>query len=237
MLCSLCITITTTIPNMKLSQKTLTILKNFASIKPTLMIKEGKSINTLSTSENILAEAQIEEYIPRDVAIYELGKFLSSLDLYSDPDIDFTSDRYMTISEGPNKLKYFYADPKLVPYNELTVVLPDEYIKFTLNPKVLDKLVKASYVCKLPDVSVVGKDGQVKILVRNKKDTNTSNEYCVILGETDLDFAANFKVEHLGRLLSSSYEVKLSKYTISEFTSSEYNIRYAISLEPDSYFN
>ena len=61
---------------MKLSDSTLTVLKNFAGINNSILVKEGNKLRTISVAKNILAEANITEEFPRDVAIYDLNQFL-----------------------------------------------------------------------------------------------------------------------------------------------------------------
>ena len=64
---------------MKLSDKTLKILQNFTTINQSLAFKEGKKLRTISVMKNVLAEAEIEEYIPKDFAIYDLPQFFAVL--------------------------------------------------------------------------------------------------------------------------------------------------------------
>ena len=189
---------------MKLSDSTLTVLKNFAGINNSILVKEGKKLRTISVAKNILAEANITEEFPRDVAIYDLNQFLNGLSLHSDPDLDFTPDSYITIQEGKRRVKYFYADPQVIiapPEKEIT--LPTEDVCFQLDSTALDKLLKAAAVYQLPDLSAIGENGVVKLVVRDKKN-DTSNEYAVIVGETDRDFTFNFKVENI-KIIPVSY--------------------------------
>ena len=52
-------------PNtMKLSDNTLTVLKNFAGINNSILVKEGNRLRTISVAKNILAEAEIKEDFP-----------------------------------------------------------------------------------------------------------------------------------------------------------------------------
>ena len=67
---------------MKLSDSTLTVLKNFAGINNSILVKEGKKLRTISVAKNILAEANITEEFPRDIAIYDLNQFLNGLGLH-----------------------------------------------------------------------------------------------------------------------------------------------------------
>ena len=85
---------------MKLSDKTLVILKNFAGINNSILVKRGDSLRTISLAKNILAEANIKEEFPRDFAIYDLNQFLNGLGLHQDPELDFREDSFLSIREG-----------------------------------------------------------------------------------------------------------------------------------------
>ena len=98
----------------------------------------------------------------------------------------------------------------------------------------MDKLLKAAAVYQLPDLSAVGENGVVKLVVRDKKN-ETSNDFSVIVGETDNVFSFNFKVENI-KIIPGSYEVVVSKKLLSRFTSNDYDLCYYIALEPDSTF-
>ena len=220
---------------MKLSEKTLTVLKNFAGINNSILVKEGTQLRTMSVAKNILAEAEIEEDFPRQFGVYDLNQFLNGLSLHQDPEMDFSEESYLTIREGRRKVKYFFADPQVIispPDKQIT--LPSEDVHFELESGALDKLLKAAAVYQLPDLCVVGEAGVVKIVVRDKKN-DTSNSYSVDVGETDKEFSFNFKVENI-KIIPGSYDVIVSSKLLSEFTNSNYNLKYYIALEPDSTF-
>ena len=99
---------------MKLSDNALAILKNFAGINNSILVKEGNKLRTISVAKNILAEAEIKEEFPRDFAIYDLNQFLNGLSLHQDPDLDFREDSYLSIKEGKRRVKYFFADPNVI---------------------------------------------------------------------------------------------------------------------------
>ena len=220
---------------MNLSDKTLTILKNFAGVNNSILVKKGNQLRTISVAKNILAEANIEEDFPREFGIYDLNQFLNGLSLHQDPDLDFENDSYLNIREGKRRAKYFFADPQVIispPEKEIT--LPSEDVHFQLESTALDKLLKAAAVYQLPDFSVIGEAGVVKLVVRDKKN-DTSNSYSVVVGETDKEFTFNFKVENI-KIIPGSYDVIVSSKLLSQFTNSQYNLKYYIALEPDSTF-
>jgi hypothetical protein len=220
---------------MKLSEKTITVLQNFASINQSILVKQGSTLRTISVMKNILAEAQVSEVFPREFAIYDLNQFLNGLKLYKDPELDFTNDSYVLIKEGNRKIKYFYADPSvIISPPEKNIALPSEDVCFQLEHSVLDKLIKASGVFQLFDLSAIGEDGSIRLVVRDKKN-DTSNEYSAVVGETDVDFTFNFKVENI-KIVPGAYDVVISSKQLSRFTNQNHDIEYFIALEPDSTF-
>ena len=220
---------------MKLSDKTLTLLKNFSSINQSILFKEGNSLRTISVMKNILAEATIEEELPKDFGIYDLNQFLNGLNLHNNAELDFQNDGYVVIKEGKSRSKYFFADPNvIITPPEKDIVLPSEDVCFLLDTKELDKLLKAAAVYQLPDLSVVGEAGVVKLVVRDKKN-DTSNDFSVIVGETDETFSFNFKVENI-KILPGSYEVVISRKLLSRFKNTSFDVTYHVALEPDSTF-
>ena len=220
---------------MNLSDQTLNILKNFAGINNSILVKEGTKLRTISVAKNILAEAVIDEEFPRDFAIYDLNQFLNGLGLHQDPDLDFGQESYIKIKEGKRRVKYFYADPAVIispPDKDIT--LPSEDVKFQLDNTVMEKLLKAAAVYQLPDLSAVGEAGVVKLVIRDKKN-DTSDDFSIIVGETDKNFSFNFKIENI-KILPGTYKVDISEKLLSRFVNESHNLTYYIALEPDSTF-
>ena len=222
-------------PLMKLSDKTISVLKNFSSINQSILFKEGSKLRTISVMKNILAEATVTEEFSRDFGIYDLNQFLNGLSLHSSPELDFANDGYVVIREGRSRSKYFFADPNvIVTPPEKAISLPTEDVTFELSTSVLDKLLKAAAVYQLPDICAVGENGVVKLVVRDRKN-DTSNAHEEVVGETDKVFSFNFKVENI-KVLPGTYDVVVSQKLLSRFTSKNHDLTYYIALEPDSTF-
>ena len=220
---------------MKLSDKTLLLLKNFSGINQSILFRQGNKLRTISVMKNILAEAEITEEFPKDFGIYDLNQFLNGLNLHQNAELDFENDGYVVIREGKMRSKYFFADPSVIvipPDKEIT--LPSEDVCFELNTQQLDKLLKASAIYQLPDLSAVGDAGVIKLVVRDKKNY-TSNNFSIVVGETDSVFTFNFKVENI-KILPGAYEVVISQKLLSRFTSTDRDLKYYIAMEPDSTF-
>ena len=220
---------------MKLSDKTLTLLKNFSTINQSILFKQGSYLRTIYVMKKILAEATIEEDLPTDFGIYDLNQFLNGLGLHQNPDLDFENQGHVVIREGRSRTKYFFADPQVIvtpPDKEIS--LPTEDVSFELSTSHLDKLLKAAAIYQLTDLAVVGGDGVVKIVVRDKKN-DTSNDFSIVVGETESTFSFNFKVENI-KILPGTYDVVVSRNLLSRFTCRDYDLTYYIALEPDSSF-
>ena len=220
---------------MKLSDNTLSVLKNFSSINQSILFKEGSRLRTISVMKNIMAEATITEELPKDFGIYDLGQFLNGLTLHQSPELDFQNDNHVVIREGKMRTKYFFADPQvIVTPPERPMELPSEDVSFELSTDQLDKLLKAAAIYQLSDLSVVGGEGVVKVLVKDKKN-DTSNDFSIVVGETDATFSFNFKVENI-KIIPGTYDVVISQKLLSRFVNENYNLTYYIALEPDSTF-
>ena len=222
-------------PAIKLSDKTISVLKNFSSINQSILFKEGNKLRTISVMKNILAEATVSEDFSKDFGIYDLNQFLNGLSLHSSPELDFANDGYVVIREGRSRSKYFFADPNvIVTPPDKAITLPSEDVCFELSTDQLDKLLKAAAVYQLPDISAVGEAGVIKLVVRDKKN-DTSNNHEIVVGETDSEFVFNFQVENI-KVLPGTYEVVVSQKLLSRFTSKNHDLTYYIALEPDSTF-
>ncbi len=220
---------------MKLSESTVSLLKNFSSINQSILFKEGQKLRSISVMKNILVEANVSEQFPKDFGIYDLNQFLNGLSLHQSPDLDFDNDQYVVIKEGRSRSKYFFADPSVIvapPEKEIT--LPTEDVCFQLTSQQLEKLKKAASVYQLPDISVIGEAGVIKLVARDKKN-DTSNDFSIIVGETENEFVFNFKEENL-KIVPGNYDVVVSEKLLSRFQNQNIDVTYYIALEPDSTF-
>ena len=221
---------------MKLSDSTINLLRNFSTINQSILFKQGTKLRTISVMKNILAEANIDEDLPQEFGIYDLGQFLNSLSLFQDPDLTFTGESHVTIKEGRQRSKYFFADPSvIVSPPEKSISLPSVDVEFTLKSAQLDRLLKAASVYHLTDLSVIGADGEIKLMVHDRRN-DTSNDFSIVVGETQKNFSLHFKVENI-KIVPGTYDVSISKKLLSKFKSSEYDLTYYIALEPDLTWN
>ena len=72
---------------MKLTSRTLQVLKNFSTINPSLLFKNGSVITTMSPNKTVMARATVGEVFPQTYAIYDLSRFIGVLSMFNDPDV------------------------------------------------------------------------------------------------------------------------------------------------------
>ena len=225
---------------MKLSEHTISVLKNFASINQNLVIREGSELQTMSAMKNIVARSGVEENFPKEMAIYDLNEFLAALSLFSSPVLEF-DEQYVTIKEESNptnSLKYFYSDPSVVQSPSKTITMPSEDITFELSSGDLSKMKRASAVIGAQDMVLENTDEPFKsILNAIDKKNDTANNYSLDISTNgDGQFKFYFKVENL-KLMDGSYDVSVSSRNISNFKSKNSDVEYWIALEPESTYS
>lgn len=219
---------------MKLSENTLSILKNFASINQGIRITSGNTISTISPLKTLLAKAKVDNNFDRTFCIYDLNRFLSVLSLFKEPELDF-SDTAVVIRGGKQKVTYRFCDEKVIvaaPTNELGFPTPE--VSFTLTQEALHAAVKANSILGLPDIAFVGENGKLYLRSVNIKDAGSDN-FDEEIGETTHNFTAVFKPEYLSKILPTTYTVELSSKKISRFTSDV--VTYWIATESNTTFN
>jgi hypothetical protein len=218
-----------------LSRKTLDVLKNFSTINSSIVFRKGSTVRTISNAENILAKFTGEEVFPVDFAIYDLSQFLSGISLFSDPQLEFDNENFVSIRGGRQSAKYFFSDPEITLKSapEKNVKFPGSDLQFNLTGEDLIALQKASAVYSLPDLtfqSIEGHD-EIKLILRDKEN-DTSNTYdLTVAGSTTGTYTLDLKIENI-RLLPGDYTVKVSQHLISEWTNINTDLTYYIALEP-----
>lgn len=217
---------------MKLEQQTLAILKNFASINPSMCFKEGQKLRTISPGKTILAQATATSELPGTFAIYDVSRFLSVLSLFESPSIT-TSNTHLTIKDGRQTVNYTFAELSTITVPpDKTPVIDKPEIEFELTAESLLRVQKAMGVLGLSEMSVFG-DGQ-KILLKAVDSKKSANDnFAIEVGETSHTFNMIFKAENI-KMLPGAYDTKISSKGIAHFKSDL--VEYWIATEASSTF-
>lgn len=218
---------------MKLSKDTVNLLKNFAGINSNLLLKAGNKVSTISGAKNVMSDTVVAETFPADFGIYDLNEFLGAMSLFEDPDLDF-SQKYVTISEGGNSIRYFAADASVLTAPTKAITFPEADIEFTLTSAMLHMIQKTASVLRAGDLSIVGDGSTITAVVGDKKNAS-GNSYNTVVGTTDKSFKVNIKVENL-KMLPGDYTVSISSKKISRFQATTGDLVYYVAVEADSTF-
>ena len=215
---------------MKFDVKTIEILKNFNTINPSILFKEGDVISTVSSAKTILARAVIDQEFPKEFAIYDLSQFLGALSVMPEAEIDF-GENQLTMKSKNSKINYTYASPSMIvasPYKEIK--MDNVIASFDLPFSSLTTIIKAASVLQLSDITIMSDDDTGDILIKavNTKEP-TSNDYTIKVGQTSADFEITFKVENL-KLLNRDYRVEVPDKGFVKFSDGKISYWIAASI-------
>ena len=224
---------------MKLSNETLSTLKNFATINSNIVLNPGQTVKTMSESKTIMASAQISEDMPAQIGVYDLNEFLGVVNMFNDPELVFDpSFKSVRVSEGKRAVKYFFSEPSILTSPSKDVVMPACPVSFTISSEDMSNLRKAASALGVTDVVVKCEDGHTPQLVVTDTKDSTSNSYEIDLDDCSCDGVTCkfiFNISNF-KFVADDYEVSISDKLISNFKAKNTPIEYWVALEKNSTF-
>jgi hypothetical protein len=221
---------------MKISNQTLQVLKNFASINPNLLVKPGSVLSTISTNKNIFAKATVAESFPASFAIYDMQQFLGVISIFEDPDFTFGDNSVVISSEG-RSVEYVYANPEMIVAPSDSVVqkiaVKDPEITFDLTAQGLNEVMKATAILQLDKINVVSEDGVVSVVVADPKNPSSNKFSLKVNGSAVSNLAMAFASENL-KLIAGDYKVSLSSNGVSSFRNDKLDLEYFVAADVKS---
>lgn len=217
---------------MKIDQTTINVLKNFSTINPSIIIKEGNVLETVSSTKTIKATATVPTTFPRRFAVYTLTKLISSLSLFEDPDVLF-GDNSLTITDGVRSVQLTYSDEStIIKVPERNLVLPSVDVSVDITNDSMKMIEKALGILSVPEIIITGIDGKIYLQAANS--SNPSGDfYSIQIGESPSNFKAIYKPENI-KMLPGDYKVEISKKYVSRFYNND--VEYFIAVEQHSTF-
>ena len=211
---------------MQFSDNTMSILKNFSGINPSIVFKPGNILRTISPLKTVMAVATVDESIEDNAAIYDLSRFLSTLSLFDAPEIQFGQDKF-TITSGRSRVNYTYASESMIvtpPDKDIQVPNPEATI--SVEWSVIQNVIRAAGVLQLGEIAFKC-DGSTISMAAVDSNNPTADNYSIDVGEGDKEFNMIIQVENL-RLLPDDYTIDLSSKGMAHFKSSK--VQYWIAL-------
>jgi len=222
---------------MKVSERTTNLLKNYANINQSIEFREGNVLKTVSPLNTILASVEIEEEFPRTFPIYELSRFLGTLNLFNNPELDFT-DNGVNVTDDKHEATYRYCGSSSMFQTppEKDITFPEPEVEFQLTQELFRKTINAANTLGLPEIVVEGDGSEIKLLVSDTGNVSSDN-FSTKVGLTDKTFHMIFKTENFSTIAEGAYNVSLSSKRISHFKREGDSLQYWIALEQNSTFD
>jgi hypothetical protein len=219
---------------MDLSNRTLEILKNFATINMSLVFNEGTTLKTVSPQKTILAEAKIEETFDRKFGVYDLNELISTISLIDNPKVELEDSGIIIKGDGGVVAKYLYSQLELIvePDPKKSLPVPDDSTEFALKKDSLKRVIRAAQVLGLPDIIVEGKDGVISLSALDTK-SKSSNDFKLSVDNSyeGSDFRAQFRVDNMV-LMMVDYKVRIAEQ-YGYFVSTDDSLTYFIATEAE----
>ena len=225
--------------NMKITENTINILKNFSFINRSLIVIPGNRIAIRNDDISILAEAIVSETFPK-FAIGDISKFLNIISLFDDPDFNFTESSVI-ISENNHSVEHVFSNPdvfdrtgkfrkslereKLINFNESD-------ISFKLTDKEIKSIIKASGVLKNDFFVIEAIKNRTFIHCNNIKNPSSDRYTFEVPKSFNDNFRYVIKIEKM-KLMSSDYNVSIDLNGIVRFKKDE-NLVYYICTEKEN---
>lgn len=220
---------------MELTEKTLEVLKNYASINSNIVFNEGNVVKTVSEAKNVLSTSTLDVEFPKQFGIYDLNEFLSTLSLLDSPNLRF-EEKYVVVSDsvGRSRIKYFFSDVDMLTSPSKDIVMPECEVTFTLQRDTLLKIKRAASVLGHAEVSLSNAEGRLSLNVIDNND-NTSNVFSIDVDGSsgDVPFNFIFNIANL-KMIDGDYTVGVSSKLISHFKNNSSGIEYWVALEKNS---
>lgn len=216
---------------MKISNDTLSVLKNFAGVNTNILIREGNVLSTISAGKNIFARATVAERFDREFAIYDLNSLLGLLTLMEDTDVAF-GDESITVTKDRSLFEYYYADPEIIVSAPDKQIEVDDYFSFDLSATDLNMVMKAVGITAAPMMSVIGNGSEVVLTVGDPA-TAKSNSFKQVIGASEKKFAAHLQIENL-KVISGDYRVIISEKKFMHLINTNSDVKYWLALDKTS---
>jgi hypothetical protein len=154
-----------------------------------------------------------------------------------DPVIEFDNSNVLISGlQGRSKIKYRFCPSNLiVAAPDKPVTMPDPEVSFELKQEDFDWIMKATSVLSSTHVAIES-DGQKIYAIALDMSNDAAHTDALEIGQGNGDkYKMIFKIENI-KMISGSYDVKISSKGVSNFKNNAVNLQYWIATETGSKF-
>lgn len=219
---------------MKLTKETLSVMKNFAAINPSLRLTPGNFIMTKSVNGVAYAEATIADEIDSELNIYDLPNFLSILgQLGEGSDINLSNGE-IVIQNGRAKVNLPDAESSVIVVPKQRLRMPPADVEFDLKAEDLAEILKISRAVGADRIAISNRDDHIVIDAFAVEDgdnarTRYSLTVCPYEGTNNFSFVIN--LENVS-VVVADYKINISSKGAAQFQG--INTAYVFVLETSS---
>ena len=224
---------------MKLSESTIEILKNFATLNQSLRFRKGSELTTITPGKTVLAKARVVESFPSEFALYDLTKFLAKFSLYGkDCDIELKSDRLVFKSaDGRRSDSVILGGSTVAPHIDKKIDMEDPDITFELSQDDLNWQRRSAGVSASEHMVFRGDGKKIHLQSTSLKD-DSSDVSSTEIGKTDKTFLYVLKLE-FWKMIDGNYTVSLKKFVddkgkvggLTKFQNKDKPVEYYIAVD------
>ena len=200
---------------MIITDRTISILKNFSAINPSIVLKQGEYIHTVSEDGSLYAEASTTENFPCEVGIYRLKEFINlmTIDKKAIAKITFEEDHCM-IKSGEAEVKYVYDDVSLINTPSGRPKEAEEQAWFFMEWADIKRIMSMTAALKYENITLTIEGGMAKFSAheQNQHIDSSSVEMKIaepVNCEANLEVQYTLRLEHFKKLIQSDYMVRV----------------------------
>lgn len=219
---------------MKLTKETLSVMKNFAAINPSLRLTPGNFIMTKSVNGVAYAEATIADEIDSELNIYDLPNFLSILGQLGEGSEINLSNGEIVIQNGRAKVNLPDAESSVIVVPKQRLRMPPADVEFDLKAEDLAEILKISRAVGADRIAISNRDDHIVIDAFAVEDgdnarTRYSLTVCPYEGTNNFSFVIN--LENVSVVIAD-YKINISSKGAAQFQG--INTAYVFVLETSS---
>lgn len=218
---------------MQLTDKSTTILKNFASINPSIVFHKGKKQKTIAPSKTLLAEAVFEDSIEESFSIYDLNSFIAVLTTEKDPiQFDLQGTDLVMTHENGDRLKFRTCVPTMVVSpGEKEIKDTDIAVEFDLSAELLKKIQQYASILSSPNIIFETKGNVIEVMA-DEVCNDSSHQFTIsIKSDKKLKPARSiFRTENW-KLLPGDYHVSVLTVGAAKFENKTEKVTYWMAIE------
>jgi NADH dehydrogenase/NADH:ubiquinone oxidoreductase subunit G len=218
-----------TLPN-----ELINLLKNFSTINPSVLIKRNETV-VRNNSKSCIGIYRYKEELPlgdvNELGLYDTGDFLSIYSAYKQPEFE-TNEKFITISEGKSKVKYFTTAASMipeVPFDEKTgkYKIEGKFSKvepeadFIIPQEKINILMKMATLLRSEYLFFESVEGVIRITVANELESSDNSWEMTIeedVKKSELPFPVRIVLAEF-RVLPVDYRVQIASAGITRWHS------------------